>query len=84
MRIKEVGAEDIRSLRHRVLRKGKPYSTTSYNKDNNKKTIHLGVIKSEKIITCATFYPEPTELVKYTPFFTCAAISRKYACLSSP
>ena len=58
MEIKTTKAEEIRILRHKVLRKGKPFSTTSYDKDENKKTLHLKAVKKGKIICCATFYPE--------------------------
>ena len=61
MTIVSVDPEKIRPLRHLVLRKGKPFSTTSYNRDNEKETIHLACIENEKIITCATFYPEKME-----------------------
>ena len=61
MEIKDVESEKIRKLRHSVLRKGKPFSTTKYNKDNQKDTFHLAVIEGEKTITCATFYPEKTK-----------------------
>ena len=58
--IQKVTAEEIRPLRHDVLRKGKPFSTTKYNKDNHKETFHLACFVKKKIIGCATFYPEKT------------------------
>ena len=58
MKIKRVPAEVIRSLRHETLRKGKPFSTTAYEKDNETATFHLACIDKEKTICCATFYPE--------------------------
>ena len=70
MRIKEksnvkiVSSEDIRNLRHAVLRKGKNFSTTSYEKDNDKHTFHLGIILKKEIISCATFYPEKTTVIE--------------------
>ena len=59
MKIKTVTAEAIRFLRQEVLRKGKPFSSTIYDKDNNLNTFHLACLEQEKIICCATFYPEP-------------------------
>ena len=59
MKIKTVTAEAIRVLRHEALRKGQPFSSTIYDKDNNSKTFHLACVEQEKIICCATFYPEP-------------------------
>lgn len=64
MEIKKVDSEEIRKLRHVVLRKGSPFFTTKYKKDKDKETIHLAAIKNKKIITCATFYPEKTEIIK--------------------
>ena len=58
MDIKKVKAFDIRKIRHRNLRQGKPFSTTSYKKDNDKKTFHLACFNNNVIISCATFYPE--------------------------
>ena len=59
-----VEVEKIRKLRHRVLRKGRPFTDTLYERDNDKQTIHLAIIKREKTLTCATFYPEKTTEVK--------------------
>ena len=58
--IKLVEAEEIRPLRHKMLRQGHDYSTTAYRRDNEKLTFHLGVTLEEKIVSCATFYPEET------------------------
>ena len=58
MLIKKVNAFDIRKIRHRNLRQGKPFSTTAYKKDNEKKTFHLACIYNNVTISCATFYPE--------------------------
>ena len=58
MLIKKVNAFDIRKIRHRNLRQGKPFSTTTYKKDNEKKTFHLACIYNNVTISCATFYPE--------------------------
>ena len=61
--IQLVEAEDIRPLRHKMLRQGKEFSTTSYNRDNESLTFHLGVTVEDKIVSCATFYPENTDKV---------------------
>jgi len=58
MLITEVKASKIRRTRHRNLRQGKPFSTTTYKKDNDKKTFHLACVYNNIIISCATFYPE--------------------------
>ena len=56
--INKVDAESIRSLRHSELRKGQDFSTTSYLKDYEEDTFHMACIVDDKIVTCATFYPE--------------------------
>ena len=61
--IRKVDAEIIRPLRHSELRKGQDFSTTSYLKDYELDTFHMAYISNEKIVTCATFYPEkPTKI----------------------
>ncbi len=64
MKIKEVDAELIRPLRHKELRQGKPFSTTSYKRDNEKETFHLACYINDKIVSCATFYPEKKEVFR--------------------
>ena len=61
LKINKVNAEEIRSLRHSELRKGKDFSTTSYLRDNEESTFHLAAILDRKIVTCATFYPEKSK-----------------------
>ena len=56
--INKVDADKIRSLRHSELRKGQDFSTTSYLRDYEEDTFHMACIVDEKIVTCATFYPE--------------------------
>ena len=64
MQVKKVKADQIRKLRHIVLRKGKPFSTTSYLRDNEDKTFHLACQIKNKTVSCATFYPERSEIIK--------------------
>lgn len=59
--IQLVDAEDIRPLRHKMLRQGKEFSTTSYKRDNEESTFHLGAFVANEIVSCATFYPENTD-----------------------
>lgn len=61
--IQFVSAKEIRPLRHKMLRKGKDFSTTSYKRDNDENTFHLGVFVEKKIVSCTTFYPENTTIV---------------------
>ena len=62
--INKVDAEKIRSLRHSELRKGQDFSTTSYLKDYEVDTFHMACIVDDKIVTCATFYPEKSIKIK--------------------
>ena len=56
--INKVDAKKVRPLRHSELRKGQDFSTTSYLEDYKADTFHMVCIVDEKIVTCATFYPE--------------------------
>ena len=61
--IHKVNADRIRSLRHAELRKGEDFSTTSYLRDDDNETFHMACIKEDKVVACATFYPEFSEKV---------------------
>ena len=61
--IKFVSADEIRPLRHKMLRGGQEFSTTSYDRDYEKETFHLGVLVEKKIVSCASFYPEKTDKI---------------------
>ena len=61
--MKKVDAEMIRPLRHSELRKGQDFSTTSYLKDDKEDTFHMACILDQKVITCATFYPEKSSKI---------------------
>ena len=56
--ITKVEADKVRPLRHSELRKGQDFSTTSYLEDYEVGTFHMACIVDDKIVTCATFYPE--------------------------
>ena len=62
--ITKVDAEKVRPLRHSELRKGQDFSTTSYLEDYKADTFHMGCIVDEKIVTCASFYPEKSIKIK--------------------
>ena len=62
--INKVDAEKIRFLRYSELRKGQDFSTTSYLKDYEEGTFHMACIVDDKIVTCATFYPEISSNIK--------------------
>ena len=58
MKVCFLTSEKIRPLRQIVLRPGKSYKSTSYVKDNDHNTFHLAISHENKILSCATFYPE--------------------------
>ena len=60
----KVDAEKVRPLRHSELRKGQDFSTTSYLEDYKVDTFHMVCIVDEKIVTCASFYPEKSIKIK--------------------
>ena len=62
--INKVEAKKIRSLRHSELRKGQDFSTTSYLKDYKEDTFHMACILGDKIVSCATFYPQKSIKIK--------------------
>jgi ribosomal protein S18 acetylase RimI-like enzyme len=62
--IKKVVAEEVRPLRHSELRKGQDFSTTSYIEDYEAGTFHMACIVDEKIVTCASYYPEKSMKIK--------------------
>lgn len=64
MSICKVNSEEIRPLRHLVLRKNQSFSSTIYKKDENATTFHLAYFKKREIVTCGTFYPDPTDKIE--------------------
>ena len=62
--IKKVFAEEVRPLRHSELRKGQDFFTTSYIEDYEAGTFHMACIVDEKIVTCASYYPEKSIKIK--------------------
>ena len=62
--INKVETDKIRPLRYSELRKGQDFSTTSYLKDYEESTFHIACIVDDKIVTCATFYPEESIKIK--------------------
>ena len=63
-KIQKVSADLIRPLRHLELRKGEAFSTTSYLLDNDSETFHMAYFKNQKIVSCATFYPQSSNNLK--------------------
>jgi predicted GNAT family N-acyltransferase len=64
LKIKKVVAEEVRPLRHAELRKSQDFSTTSYIEDNKESTFHMASILDNKVVTCASYYPEKSLNIK--------------------
>ncbi|MFQ6614560.1 MAG: GNAT family N-acetyltransferase [Fidelibacterota bacterium] len=57
--IQKVSLEAVRPLRHRVLRTGRPFETTLWDKDQDKDTAHFAGFKGPEIVAVGTVFPEP-------------------------
>ena len=62
--VKRISSDLIRPLRHAELRQGQDFTTTFYDKDYEEDTIHMACLRQNKVISCATFYPEVTHKLK--------------------
>jgi len=67
--VKQITATDTHTVRHPVLRPGKPRSTCIFDGDDLKTTIHFGIYDNEHIIGVASFlknnHPKITDLNQY-------------------
>jgi len=79
VQIKKTNAEKIRPLRHLELRKGEDFSKTSYLRDNDPRTFHMAVVKQNKAVACATFYPEITENISAKNPYRLRGMATDYA-----
>ena len=57
--IRPVTAEDVRPIRHRVLRPEQPFESTVYPGDNLPGTVHLGAFDGDALVGIASLYREP-------------------------
>ncbi len=57
-KIEIVDSSVVRPLRHKVLRPGQPYSSTSLDKDNDNETKHFALFVEGSLMSVATIYPE--------------------------
>lgn len=53
-----VSAEDVRPLRHRILRPGQPFSETAYAGDDLADTVHIGAFDDDRLVGIASLYRE--------------------------
>ena len=56
--IRRVSTEEIRSLRHRILRPGQSFEDTLYPGDDLSDTVHLGAFDGERLVGIASLYRE--------------------------
>lgn len=56
--IRQVSAEEIRPLRHRILRPGQAYEETAYPGDDLPDTVHLGAFDGDRLVGIASLYRE--------------------------
>ena len=56
--IRRISTEEIRPLRHRILRPGQTYEETLYPGDDLADTVHLGAFDGERLVGIASLYRE--------------------------
>ncbi len=56
--IRRISTEEIRPLRHRILRPGQTYEETLYSGDDLDDTVHLGAFDGERLVGIASLYRE--------------------------
>lgn len=57
--VRPVGAEDVRPLRHSILRPGRPWEETAFPGDADPATVHLAAFDGDRLIGIASLYREP-------------------------
>lgn len=62
--VKEITASETHSIRHKVLRQGKPIESCVFEGDTLKTTIHLGLFYYGELIGVATYLKNNTLLIK--------------------
>lgn len=55
--IRVVSVEVVRPLRHDILRTGKPFSTTLFDRDEESKTVHFALYRDKEVLSVATIFP---------------------------
>lgn len=56
--IRQVSAEEIRPLRHRILRPSQAFEETVYPDDDGPDTVHLGALDGKRLVGIASLYRE--------------------------
>lgn len=58
MKVLQISARDTHSLRHKVLRQGRPIEECYFEGDEDDQTFHLGAFINTKLVSVASFYYE--------------------------
>ncbi|HAZ12424.1 MAG: hypothetical protein A2X86_15915 [Bdellovibrionales bacterium GWA2_49_15] len=58
MKVLRIHPKDTISIRHQMLRSGKPIDSCIYNGDDDEQTFHLGAFVDTKLVSVASFYFE--------------------------
>ncbi len=56
--IRRVGPTDVRPLRHRILRPGRPFGETRYAGDGDPATVHFAAFAGDRLVGAASLYRE--------------------------
>ncbi len=59
--VRLASAAEVRPLRMRVLRAGRPAPESIYPYDQLPETLHLAAVVGDQVVGCATVFPEPYE-----------------------
>ena len=59
--VRLASAAEVRPLRMRALRAGRPASESVYPYDQLPETLHVAAVVGEQVVGCATVFPEPYE-----------------------
>ena len=58
MEVRPVGPDDIRPLRHSILRPGQSWEETAYPGDGDPTTLHVGAFEDARLVGIASLYRE--------------------------
>ncbi len=58
MKVLQISARDTHSLRHKVLRQGRPIEECYFPGDEDDQTFHLGAFVETKLVSVASFFYE--------------------------
>jgi len=81
VQIQRIGLEQVRPLRHEVLRPGLPFDTTLWDHDEAPDTAHFGVVKNGEVLSIGTVfkeaYPGHPDAVRLRGMATAPAFRKK-------